>query len=502
METLDSYDELPYESLPVAETQPDFLAALARLHGFEAPDPRHARILEIGCAEGGNLIPLAWRWPGAECVGVELSREQAAAGNRFIAALGLTNVTIAHADLAALPADLGEFDYIIAHGVFSWVPPAVQDALLRVCRTHLSPRGLAYLSFNVAAGWKRLAGLRETLLARTDARLAAPERCAAARKLLDTLAAETSGAEFAEEIAFLRSASPSYFFHEYLDACNSPARFQDVVERLDNHALRYVGEASPRHAIAMLDDTWGLAPEGMLARWMDAEAALDDAHAIRFRRALLARSDAACAQPVSAAALDTLAFYADLGSDEEIDLEQANPQWFSTPAGARFPVTEPLMKAAVMTLAEAYPAALSYDALMRSARALLSAWGVTADGADEPAFREALFALVIAHGVMPTVVAGGQWVPPSAQPRAHALARQQAANQAWAVTGGRHLALGLDAAARHLLGLLDGTRSRAALARLMQSALADLGATRSLVDIEQLTDQQLWTFARQGLLEA
>ena len=502
MDTLDSYDELPYESLPIAETQPDFLAAIARLHGFEAPDPRRARILEIGCAEGGNLIPLAWRWPHAECVGVELSREQAAAGNRFIAALGLTNVTIVHADLAALPAGLGEFDYIIAHGVYSWVPPAVQDALLRVCRTHLSPHGIAYLSFNVEAGWKRLLGLRETLLAQTDAGLAAPARCAAAQRVLDTLAGAASGSEFEDEIAFLRKASPSYFFHEYLDAWNSPLCFQAFARRLDDHALRYVGEASPRHVVAALEDSWGLAPEGMLPRWLDAEAALDDAHAVRFRRALLARDDAPCAQPIRSDVLDTLAFYADLGSDEEIDLEQSNPQWFHTPAGVRFPVAEPLMKAAAMILAEAYPAALPYGVLIDSARALLSAHGVSGAAADEPAFRDALFARVVAHGVMPTVIAGGQTAPPSELPRAHALARRQAADPAWAVTGRRHLALDLDAAARYLLGLLDGTRSRATLARLMQSVLADLGVARSLAEVEQLTDQQLWTFARQGLLEA
>ncbi|MBT9567189.1 MAG: methyltransferase domain-containing protein [Thiobacillus sp.] len=502
METLESYDALPYESLPMAETQPDVLAAIARLHGFEAPDPRQARILEIGCAEGGNLIPLAWRWPEAHCVGVELSREQAATGNRFIAALGLANVTIAHADLVALPADLGEFDYIIAHGVFSWVPPAVQEALLRVCQTHLSPRGLAYLSFNVEAGWKPLLGLREALLAGTDAKLAAPARCAAARSMLGTLAASSAAPEFADEIAFLLKASPSYFFHEYLDACNSPLRFEDFVSRIDDHALRYVGEASPRHAIAALEDTWGLAPEGMQGRWMDAEAALDDAYAIRFRRALLARGDAACAQPASASALDTLAFYADLGSAEEIDFEHADPQWFSTPAGARIPVAEPVMKAAVMILTEAYPAALPYAELLQSARTLMSEYGVATDAATEQGFRDALFQLVIAHGVMPTVIAGGQTMPPSAQPRAHALARQQAASQTWAVTGGRHLALDLDAAARHLLGLLDGTRSRATLAQLMLAALSDAGAARSLDEVEQLTDQLLWTFARQGLLEA
>src|SRR5574340_215847 len=92
MDTLASYDELPYDSLPLPETQPDFLAAVAKLHGFDAPDPRHARILELGCAQGGNLIPLAWRWPESECVGMELSRVQAEAGAAHIAALGARNV--------------------------------------------------------------------------------------------------------------------------------------------------------------------------------------------------------------------------------------------------------------------------------------------------------------------------------------------------------------------------------------------------------------------------
>ncbi len=80
MDTLASYDELPYDSLPLPETQPDFLAAVARLHGFDAPEPSRSRILELGCAQGGNLIPLAWRWHGSDCVGVELSRVQAEAG--------------------------------------------------------------------------------------------------------------------------------------------------------------------------------------------------------------------------------------------------------------------------------------------------------------------------------------------------------------------------------------------------------------------------------------
>ena len=297
METLASYDELPYDSLPLSETQPDFLAAVARLHGFDAPDPRRARILELGCAQGGNLIPLAWRWPESECVGVELSRVQAEAGMAFIQRLGLSNARIVHGDLAALPDDLGEFDFIIAHGVFSWVPPSVQQALLEACRRHLSPHGIAYVSFNVAAGWQALQPLRAALIERTSAELPAPARFKQALRVLDALESEWRDPFLLKEIAYLKTAAPSYLFHEYLAEFNAPLPFAEFAGLLDAHGLRYVGEAGPRCAVVELEDAWGLAPERMAGRGRHAEAALADALAIRFRRALIARDDAPCAQP-------------------------------------------------------------------------------------------------------------------------------------------------------------------------------------------------------------
>jgi len=266
MDTLASYDELPYDSLPLPETQPDFLAAMARLHGFDAPDPRHARILELGCAQGGNLIPLAWRWPASDCVGVELSCVQAAAGADFIRHMGLPNVHILHGDLAALPNDLGEFDYIIAHGVFSWVPPSVQQALFDVCRRHLSPHGIAYISFNVATGWARLQPLRDALIERTSADLPAPARLQQVLRVLDELEAEWRDPALLKEIAYLKTAAPSYLFHEYLADFNAPMPFAEFAAQLDAHSLRYVGEAGPRRAVVELEDAWGLIPEGMAGR--------------------------------------------------------------------------------------------------------------------------------------------------------------------------------------------------------------------------------------------
>jgi SAM-dependent methyltransferase len=499
MHTLASYDELPYDSLPLPETQPDVIAAVAHLHGFEAPDPARARILELGCAQGGNLIPLAWRWPDCECVGVELSRVQAQAGAGFVARLGLPNVRILHGDLAALPADLGQFDYIIAHGVYSWVPAAVQDALLDACRRHLSPQGLAYVSFNVAAGWVPLAPLRAALRERTDAALPAPARYRQALRVLDELAAEWSDAALRKEITYLRTASPSYLFHEYLAEFNEAIDFGGFAARLDRQGLRYVGEVGPRRAVVELEDAWGLSPEGMAGRWLDAEAALDETLGTRFRRALIARGDAACAQPPRADRLASLAFYADLASGEEIDLDAPSEQAFINPAGNRFPVAEPAMKAAAMALSMAYPGALTYPELVAAARAVMAEFGA-AGAVDAAALQEALFRMVMVHGVMPSVWQGDAACEPGERPAAHALARLQAAAPGWVVSGTRHVAMDLDAPARELLGLLDGRHTLDDLSMHMQASLKRSGLDLPRAQIDAMTQQQLWRFARQGLL--
>jgi SAM-dependent methyltransferase len=499
MDTLPSYDELPYDSLPLPETQPDFLAAVAGLHGFDAPDPARARILELGCAQGGNLIPLAWRWPGSDCVGVELSRVQAQAGAEFIARLGLANVRIVHGDLAALPDDLGEFDYIIAHGVFSWVPPAVQQALLDACRRHLSPAGVAYISFNVAAGWETLQPLRRALIERTTADLPAPERHRQALAVLDELGREWSDPVLLKEIAYLRTAAPSYLFHEYLADFNVPMSFADFAGRLVAHGLRYVGEAGPRRAVVEFEDAWGLAPEGVAGRWMDAEAALDAALTTRFRRALVCRDDAPFARPPSAEALERLRFYADLRCDAELDLESAEEQAFVNPAGNSFPVALPAMKAAAMVLSTAYPDALAYAELLAAARRVLADFGAAAE-VDEIAFGDALFQMVMIHGVMPTVADATYASEPGERPCAHALARLQAMSPNWVVSGARHVAMDLDEPGRILLGMLDGSRSVEQLVDAMQVVLAERGWNGARETVGELTSRQLWLFARQGLL--
>ena len=149
-----AYDAVPYASHPFPQSAPENLEAIAHLFGLAACPPAQARVLELGCASGGNLIPLAARYPQLQAVGIDLSTVQVQQGQQDIARAGLGNVTLQNMNLEEVDASLGQFDYIICHGVYSWVPPAVQTAILRIASENLAPDGVAYISYNTYPGWK------------------------------------------------------------------------------------------------------------------------------------------------------------------------------------------------------------------------------------------------------------------------------------------------------------------------------------------------------------
>src|SRR5262245_57118876 len=116
-----SYDDVPYENFAFVQTHPDRLATIARMFGLITPEVSTSRVLELGCASGGNLLPMAFNLPRAEFVGIDLSQRQIERGRETIAAVGIPNARLEHASILDISRDWGTFDYIICHGVFSWV---------------------------------------------------------------------------------------------------------------------------------------------------------------------------------------------------------------------------------------------------------------------------------------------------------------------------------------------------------------------------------------------
>ena len=120
-----AYDEIPYANLPFAQTRPAVLATVATLHALTPADPRHARVLELGCGAGANLAGIAAADPGVRAVGVDLAPTAVEVARATAAAAGLDNVTFDVGDVLALTGgELGEFDYVIVHGLYAWAPAA------------------------------------------------------------------------------------------------------------------------------------------------------------------------------------------------------------------------------------------------------------------------------------------------------------------------------------------------------------------------------------------
>jgi len=243
-----TYDEVPYTSAAFTVSAPEHLRAVAHLFSLDTAAPERARVLELGCAAGGNLIPFAVRHPGAEVVGIDLSPVQIDIGRGLVEAMGLKNVRLIQGSIADLDEELGKFDYIVCHGVYSWVPDDVRAAILRVCKERLTPDGVAYVSYNTYPGWKAKEIVRDAMLLRAGDRATAQERLAYARGIIEFLHEQaTQGTVLStvmnEHIDMIRGGEDYYLSHEYLELCNSPCYFKDFVSDARAQGLEYLGDA-------------------------------------------------------------------------------------------------------------------------------------------------------------------------------------------------------------------------------------------------------------------
>jgi SAM-dependent methyltransferase len=250
-ETKVRYDDLPYSSYAYQYSAPEQLAAVASLFSLPSGDVATARILELGCGSGGNLIPVALRHPRSKIVGVDISGVQIEEGRKYIDRLGIDNISLIEADLLELGPDFnGEFDYIIAHGVYSWVPPDVQEAVLELIDRCLAPDGVAFVSYNTYPGWKTKEIIRDAMLMHGGKRPTISEQVAYGRSMLGflkqtALQGGLTAAALDECMAQVMNGPIDYVAHEYLAPYNQPCYFYEFVERIGKHGLAYLGESQP-----------------------------------------------------------------------------------------------------------------------------------------------------------------------------------------------------------------------------------------------------------------
>lgn len=253
-----SYDEIPYMSTSYWPTHPPHISTVATLLGLTPPDFKTAKVLEVGCAGGGNLLPLALVYPDAHFLGIDFSQAQIEEANQQKAALKLGNIEFRKQDILEFDTkgNKGKFDYIIAHGVFSWVPDAVREKLLEVCGATLSPHGLAIISYNVLPGWNAVRSLREIMLYHTRNCGSLAEKVRHSRALLDTMLARIpqNKAEYRAVVEavdkLFKGNTDSYIAHDFLEMTNKQFYFHEFAEMIGAHGLDYVADANIHQAFS------------------------------------------------------------------------------------------------------------------------------------------------------------------------------------------------------------------------------------------------------------
>lgn len=293
-----TYEVVPYDDRPVAETHPDRLWLVARQSGLALVRPETMRVLELGCAHAINLVPMAFHLPNARFVGIDLSPRQVERAQAWVEELGLANLDVRCADVTTFDPGEATFDLVIAHGLFSWVPDPVRDAVLALCRRALALNGVAYISYNAMPAWGIRGGIRRALLEIVGDASDDRERLRRARAGLERLAGvdplrgTAEGALIAEEIRGLRDKPDAYLLHEYLVPWSRAYWVRDFVELAQSAGLRYAGDVAPT-GIAATDEAQMREQIGDVVEDPLAREQLADVLGFRqFRASVLCRDDA------------------------------------------------------------------------------------------------------------------------------------------------------------------------------------------------------------------
>jgi methyltransferase-like protein/SAM-dependent methyltransferase len=480
-----SYDEIPYHSDPFPQTHPYVLATIATLFGMKPPPVERCRVLEIGCASGGNLIPMALELPESTFVGIDLSARQIGEAKETATVLNLQNARFQKANVMEIGPDFGEFDYIVSHGVFSWVPQPVADKILEVSCKNLSPNGVSYISYNTLPGWHMRGMIRDMMCFHTRQFKRSEVRVRQARALLKFLADSVPGEKnpygiyLKNELEFLQRMRDSYIFHDHLEKENNPIYLYQFIERAEAAGLQYLGESSfgamalaahdlPANVMATLQQ---ISPH-----LIHREQYMDFVRNRTFRQTLLCHKEITLDRSLKPEYMTPLWVTSPAKPVAAgVDVSAKEPLEFRLPGGPAVPIRHPITKAAMVHLSEIWPRGITFDHLSAAARARLDPQGQpdeVAAGRDAHTMASS-FQSLYALGFIELGVRELPTSPPlSDRPVASPLVRLQA-QRGQLVTNLRHRSVGVNELERRALEYLDGHHDRSQLLEIMEGFVAN-----------------------------
>ncbi len=495
-----SFEHVPYDGRPIDGSRPEYLAVAAWLSGVRATHPGRARVLELGCAEGANLIPHAYHCPEASFVGIDSSPRHIEIASERRDRLGLDNLTFVCCDIAELDAHeelAGPWDYILSHGVLSWVSDDVAEHMFQILGERLAENGVAYLSYNTQPGWMMRGLIRQVLMARTRGIEEAGAKLTEARNLLSLIAktpftSHHYSAYMAEEASDLLEHEDAYIAHEYLTEHNRAYTYGEIIARCERHGLKFLAELTPI-AHGGLEERLRAVVGRITEDPIEREELADVLYGRAFRASVFVRADVQTIPDDEAKArlVDAAGFVTHITPvSKRPSLDPEDSEEFVDREGVHIGAKHPVLKAALIELARAFPLALSFEHIVDRTFSLLSLRRVrtieqplTAE--ERESLLEDLLRLVGLRHAELRLIPRGTVATSGDRPRVTTLARFESRTGKW-FTNAFHQAVELDEAAAFLVNLMDGSHTRDELAGQLAATLEEHGVAVQDESGEQL----------------
>lgn len=469
-----SYDVVAYPTFPIYYSHPNRLATIATLFGMKPADVEHCRVLEIGCFDGVNLAAMAVGLPHSEFVGVDNAGTAIARGRAMAEEVGLKNLTLRHLDILEMAPDYGEFDYIIVHGLYTWVPPPVCRQILAICKGSLAPQGVAYISYNTLPGCHNRLMIREMMEFHNRDFQDPQQKMQQGFNLLKVLAgsrendAEPYTLYLKGEFERLSGRSLESLYHDEMSEVFAPLYFHQFMEQARQHDLQFLGEA----------DYYDMVPRGLTSKAVELldrigddvllrEQYLDFMRGRYFRKTLLCHPHISLNRKLTSDCVKSysISTFA-MPESTTPNYDPGAKESFKNNAGGTLTSADPLARALLWFLLDKHPERVPFEPLTAEVESRArQKFGFVPKPDQNVAADIAEFTWVIYRaGLLDLHI----YSPPYARnvsdrPLASPLARWQA----WRgdiVATLHHRTLQLQTAVhRGLLALLDGSRDRAAL---------------------------------------
>mgnify|MGYP000128368866 CR=1 FL=1 len=490
------YDEVPYSSYPFAQTDPARLRSTAYLFGMKDTPVEKARILELGCASGNNILSIASRYPNSECVGIDLSKAQITEGKKRIEELGIKNLKLEQISILDIKPNYGKFDYIICHGVLSWVPDDVQEKILDICKNNLTPNGVAYISYNTMPGWSSVKALREMMLYHTSNFPGASDKAFQARALLQFMHQGSKALNknfytdlIENELSVLSNQSDWYLLHDHLEENNKPYYFHEFMDMAANNNLQYLADTElstmfvgnlPEETMKILNTSNDL---------VRSEQYMDFITNRRFRCTILCSAEQQLNRNLTVSHIANKYFTSRFHLPDDInDYIYAHGKTinFQAPGNLIFTTSEPEIIAALTILSQQRQKPMHMDDICKAVTELLTSKSIPVKDNLKEFLATHFLRNIFTSGIVMHMDEGLHCKFVSEKPKAFELAVYQSQKQPW-ITNLLHETLQINDLDRALLPLLNGKNDVNAIAKKLMPLFANNTLSMNIKE-EKVTD--------------